>query len=51
MREPEPNKGNAFFVGSSLSFTACDSGELFFRVNDNDLGNNKGEFSVSVKVK
>ena len=43
--------GNAFFVGSSLSFTARDSGELFFRVNDNDLGNNKGEFSVSVKVK
>lgn len=41
----------AFFVGSSYSFTADASGELILGVNDNDTGNNKGEFSVSVSKK
>jgi len=40
--------GKPFFVGSSYNFVAQESGELFFGVNDGDLGNNSGEFKVSV---
>ncbi len=43
--------GNPFFVGSSSVFKSNESGELFLGVNDTDLGNNKGEFIVSIEVR
>ena len=43
-------KGQPFFVGSNLSIIANAEGELFLGINDNDLKNNSGEFSVTISI-
>jgi hypothetical protein len=38
------------FAGSQSTFVADKSGELFFTVNDRDIKNNRGSFSVALEI-
>lgn len=42
--------GEPFFAGSKGQWTVKNTGRLYFGVNDNDLGNNKGSFEVRIWV-
>ncbi len=42
--------GKPVFIGAEHGFIATESGRLFLGINDSDVGNNKGEFWVEVKV-
>lgn len=44
------NDGEPFFAGSKGQWTVKNPGRLFFGVNDNDLGNNKGSFEVRILI-
>jgi hypothetical protein len=37
-----------FLIGRGGTFTAAQAGILEMRINDTDLGNNDGEFTVSI---
>ena len=42
--------GLPFYVGNSFEYVTDEPGELFLGVNDTDIGNNKGEFSVILYI-
>ncbi len=42
--------GKPFLVGTSISFTATDSGRLYLRVNDGLLSDNSGSVKVQINV-
>lgn len=43
--------GKPFLVGKETTLEVDNKGRLFLGVNDNDLGNNKGEYVATIKVK
>ena len=42
--------GRPFFVGNSYTYSASDNGRIFLGVNDTDVRNNKGEFTVILSI-
>jgi len=42
--------GTAFEIGSSATFTASSSGELYLGVNDNFFPDNSGSWTVTISV-
>jgi len=41
--------GTAFYVGERKTFRVANSGQLWLGVNDDDLGDNSGEWTVEIK--
>jgi len=39
----------AFFIGSSLVWSATEEGRLFLAINDDDYRDNSGSFSVRIR--
>ena len=44
------DNGEPFFVGSSKTVTACQTGTLSLGVNDNDISSNEGFWTVTITV-
>lgn len=42
--------GTPVFVGNSYTYSASDNGRIFLGVNDTDVRNNKGEFTVILSI-
>ena len=47
---PDEDSGSWFLIGTGVTFTAETSGTLDLEVNDNDPGNNTGDYHVEITV-
>jgi len=49
VRRPDSQMVTAFFIGSSLVWSATEEGRLFLAINDDDYRDNSGSFSVRIR--